>query len=185
MLADYGLSGVLLCYGPLALVIVGFIGFAIVTDRNARSGYLRRLDPRDDEERGEVEPVVVTKEMYAVTPGGMMVGFQPDPAPAPAAPAAPVAEPVPVAAAPTEPDDLKKLEGIGPKVESVLKAAGISTFAQVAGMSASELRRILDDAGVTRVVNPESWPEQAGLAARGDWEALQALQDDLTAGRAG
>ncbi|NJN99739.1 MAG: hypothetical protein HC875_39380, partial [Anaerolineales bacterium] len=44
------LSGIVLCYGPLAAVIFGFIGFALITDKIANRTYLRRLDPRPEAE---------------------------------------------------------------------------------------------------------------------------------------
>ena len=90
------------------------------------------------------------------------------------------AEPVSIAA--TTPDDLKKIEGIGPKIEGLLQAAGIVTFAQLAEADPSRLLEILHAAGL-RVNDPSTWPEQARLAASGDWEALQKLQESLRGGR--
>jgi predicted flap endonuclease-1-like 5' DNA nuclease len=89
------------------------------------------------------------------------------------------------AAAPSElePDNLKRIEGIGPKLSSVLQEAGITTFVGLANITADELRQILDDAGIGRISNPATWPEQAKLAAQGDWAGLEALQDELKGGR--
>ena len=81
------------------------------------------------------------------------------------------------------PDDLKIIEGIGPKISSLLNAAGITTFAQLAGADVGRLRRILADANLTRLADPGTWPEQAALAARGDWDALKALTENLKGGR--
>jgi hypothetical protein len=33
------------------------------------------------------------------------------------------------------------------------------------------------------MMNPEGWIEQARLAAQGDWEELQKLQEELVGGR--
>ncbi len=97
---------------------------------------------------------------------------------------APVAAPV---AAPTEtgkPDDLRKIEGIGPKMKSVLNAGGIKTFAQLAAQSPDAVRAILKADGVNiNANNPETWPEQAALAAAGDWDGLEKLQNQLVGGR--
>jgi len=82
-----------------------------------------------------------------------------------------------------KPDDLKIIEGIGPKISDVLQKAGITTFAQLARAEVSHLEQILNDAGVTGLANPATWPEQATLAAAGDMEALQKLQDSLKGGR--
>ena len=98
---------------------------------------------------------------------------------------APVAEEVveeTVADAPSEPDVLKKLEGIGPKVEQILNEAGITTYAELAKSDAEKLREILAEAKL-QMMNPDSWAEQAGLAAKGDWDALEKLQDELKGGR--
>jgi predicted flap endonuclease-1-like 5' DNA nuclease len=89
-----------------------------------------------------------------------------------------LAEPVPVA-----PDDLKLVEGIGPKISGILEAAGITTFAQLAATDVSRLKQILTDADFTAPANPGTWPEQAGLAAAGKWAELEALQDELKGGR--
>jgi predicted flap endonuclease-1-like 5' DNA nuclease len=80
------------------------------------------------------------------------------------------------------PDDLKIIEGIGPKISSVFQAAGITTLAQLAQTDVGELKRILTEAGI-RLGDPTTWPEQAGLAAEGKWDALASLQDSLKGGR--
>ena len=80
------------------------------------------------------------------------------------------------------PDDLKIIEGIGPKISSVFQAAGIATLAQLAATEVDELKRILREANI-RLGDPETWPEQAGLAAEGKWDELAALQDSLKGGR--
>lgn len=95
-----------------------------------------------------------------------------------AAPATP-AEP----AVPPKPDDLKRIEGIGPKISALLQEAGISTFAQLAAAEASRLEEILAQAGLSALAKPATWPEQASLAAAGDWEALEALHNELKGGR--
>jgi predicted flap endonuclease-1-like 5' DNA nuclease len=80
-------------------------------------------------------------------------------------------------------DNLRRIEGIGPKTEAVLRAAGIKNFSQLAETSVEELERILGAAGMPPIVSPVTWPEQARLAAAGEWEKLTALQNTLKAGR--
>jgi NADH-quinone oxidoreductase subunit I len=89
------------------------------------------------------------------------------------------------AAPPSEPDDLKRIEGIGPKIAGVLQAAGVKTFAQLADSSADHLRQILQgaDPNLLNLADPTSWPKQARLAATGKWEALERLQERLKGGR--
>ena len=86
-------------------------------------------------------------------------------------------------AAPMVADDLTRIEGIGPKISSLLQGAGISSFQQLAGTGVDRLEQILADADLTGIANPSTWPEQAGLAAKGDWGRLEALQDELKGGR--
>ena len=82
------------------------------------------------------------------------------------------------------PDDLKIIEGIGPKVEQILKEAGIANWAELAAQDTSSLQGLLDQAGPAfRLMDPSTWPEQALLAAEGRWDALRALQDALKGGR--
>lgn len=89
------------------------------------------------------------------------------------------------AAVPGRPDDLKLIEGIGPKIASTLNAAGILTFAQLAISPVELIREILGkaDPRLLKLADPTTWAEQAGLAAKGDFEALQKLQDALKGGR--
>ena len=81
-----------------------------------------------------------------------------------------------------EADDLTKIEGIGPKVSKALIAAGISTFEALANASVEDIQKILSDAGL-RMMDASTWPQQASLAADGDWDALKKLQDKLSGGR--
>jgi len=90
------------------------------------------------------------------------------------------AEPAPVAA--SKPDDLTIIEGIGPKVSKLLAGIGITTFAQLAEADLGKLRETLDGAGY-RYMEPDGWVEQATLAAKGDIDGLQKLQEMLKGGR--
>lgn len=91
-------------------------------------------------------------------------------------------DPVILPVEPSAPDDLKMIEGIGPKIAGLLNEAGISTFAQLAAADVADLNALLEKASL-RIANPATWPEQAALAARGDLDGLQALQDSLKGGR--
>jgi large subunit ribosomal protein L21 len=81
-----------------------------------------------------------------------------------------------------EADDLTKIEGIGPKVSKTLIAAGIATFEDLANAKVEDIQKILTDAGL-RMMDATTWPQQAKLAADGDWDALKKLQDNLSGGR--
>jgi large subunit ribosomal protein L21 len=81
-----------------------------------------------------------------------------------------------------EADDLARIEGIGPKVAQVLSAAGISTFEALANADVEDIQQILKDGGL-KMMDASTWPAQAKLAAAGDWEGLQKMQDELSGGR--
>jgi predicted flap endonuclease-1-like 5' DNA nuclease len=79
-------------------------------------------------------------------------------------------------------DDLRLIEGIGPKISSVLQSAGIRTFQQLADTEPSRVEEILQESGL-RLADPSTWPEQARLLADGDLDGLRRLQGNLKAGR--
>lgn len=88
------LSGIAICYGPLALTILGFIFFAWLTDTDARRKYLRRP-------RSGVTFVAKGGDVNAETPSGAAVTIKPTDAAAPAAPAPAKPTPPPAPAAPS------------------------------------------------------------------------------------
>ena len=81
-------------------------------------------------------------------------------------------------------DDLEKIEGIGPKIREVFTKAGIVSFAQLAETPVERLKEVLRAAGSRFVSHdPTTWPEQARLAAAGEWDAFKKLTDELIAGK--
>jgi large subunit ribosomal protein L4 len=112
--------------------------------------------------------------------------------------AAPVEAPKPVAkveaqkaeakveapkAAASTPDDLKKIEGIGPKINDALIAAGIDTFVKLEKASEESLKAAFEAANLRFAPSLGTWAEQAGFLVRGDEAGFKALTDSLTAGR--
>ena len=80
-------------------------------------------------------------------------------------------------------DDLKVVEGIGPKIEQLFHAGGIKTWYQLSLASIEKCQAILDTGGKRyEIHNPSTWPKQAGLAFEGKWEELNTLQDRLDGG---
>ncbi|ATA72500.1 MULTISPECIES: 50S ribosomal protein L21 [Capnocytophaga] len=80
-------------------------------------------------------------------------------------------------------DDLKKIEGIGPKASEALVAAGVDTFAKLAKKSVDEIKAILTEASSTLShLDPQTWAAQAQLAADGKWDELKKWQDELNGG---
>lgn len=103
--------------------------------------------------------------------------------PVAAKPAAKKAAPAKKTAAPAQPDDLKKIEGIGPKISDLLNAAGIFTFAELSTANKKKLEDVLTAAGSRfRLAKPDTWQQQAKLAAAGKTEELKKLQDELKGG---
>ena len=81
-------------------------------------------------------------------------------------------------------DDLKIIEGIGPKIEEILHEAGINSFAALAAKDAEEIREILLAQGSRfKMFDPTTWPEQSQLAADGKMDELEALKKELNAGK--
>jgi len=81
-------------------------------------------------------------------------------------------------------DDLKAVEGIGPKIEQLLHAAGIKTWKALSETPVTKIQEVLTAAGPRfALADPGTWPQQAGLAADGNWDALLKLQDALNAGK--
>lgn len=82
-------------------------------------------------------------------------------------------------------DDLKVIEGIGPKIEVLLNNSKIYTWKKLSKTGIGELKRILKAAGSKyQIHDPSTWPEQAALAATWNWTELEALQEELKGGRA-
>ena len=81
-------------------------------------------------------------------------------------------------------DDLKLIEGIGPKIEGLLNDAGINTWQELADAPGEKIQAILDEAGPRyRMHDPATWSKQAKLAADAKWEELETLQDSLKGGK--
>ncbi len=83
-----------------------------------------------------------------------------------------------------EGDDLKIVEGIGPKIADIFNNEGIITFNDLANTSVEKLKEILTAAGPAYASKtPDTWPQQAQLAAEGKWDELKKWQDELMGGR--
>jgi hypothetical protein len=84
----------------------------------------------------------------------------------------------------TKKDDLKIVEGIGPKIEELFNNAGIFTFAQLASTSVEKMKSILDEAGPRfQIHDPTTWADQSALARDDKWDELKKWQDELYKGK--
>lgn len=78
---------------------------------------------------------------------------------APAAKAEPKAEPAPAAEA--KADDISLLSGVGPKIAEALTSEGITTFKQIAEMSAEDIAALDEKLTLGGRFEREEWAEQA------------------------
>ena len=84
-----------------------------------------------------------------------------------------------------EGDDLKLIEGVGPKIADLLINAGVITFADLAATPAEKVKEILEAAGSKYTMHdPTTWAAQAELARDGKFDELKELQDKLNGGKA-
>lgn len=88
-------------------------------------------------------------------------------APKPAA-SKPAAAPKRAAPATGKADNLRRLIGIGPVNDKLLKGLGVTTYAQIAGWTAADVKRIEDTLNFDGRIAREKWIEQAKLLAAGD-----------------
>jgi predicted flap endonuclease-1-like 5' DNA nuclease len=81
-------------------------------------------------------------------------------------------------------DDLKIVEGIGPKIEELFKTSGILTWKALGETSVDRLREILSKAGERyQIHDPNTWPRQSKMAYEGKWQELKDWQNTLEGGR--
>jgi len=83
-----------------------------------------------------------------------------------------------------QPDNLKRIEGVGPKIAEVLRSSGVTTFEKLASMNPDQIKALLTAAGDRfSFQDPTTWPAQADLAAKGKWDELKKWQEDLKGGK--
>jgi predicted flap endonuclease-1-like 5' DNA nuclease len=83
-----------------------------------------------------------------------------------------------------KPNDFKVIEGVGPKIENLLKGEGIITWKKLSKIKLEDIQVVLDNAGSSyKLANPSTWPKQAKMASNGDWTSLRNYQDKLKGGK--
>jgi predicted flap endonuclease-1-like 5' DNA nuclease len=81
-------------------------------------------------------------------------------------------------------NDLKIVEGIGPKIEELFKTSGILTWKSLSETSVNRLKEILNKAGERyKIHDPSTWPKQSELAYEGKWQELKDWQEILDGGK--
>lgn len=81
-------------------------------------------------------------------------------------------------------DDLKMVEGIGPKIAEHLGKHGMKTWSDVATAKPEQLKQLLSEAGDRfQLHDPSSWPKQCRLMVEDRWEELRKYQRKLSSAR--
>ena len=81
-------------------------------------------------------------------------------------------------------DDLKIIEGIGPKIESMFKENGIKTWKALSEASVADCQKVLDTGGKRyKIHDPASWPMQARMCYEGKWSDLAKWQEEHKHGK--
>jgi large subunit ribosomal protein L21 len=154
----------------------------IVFHKKRRKGYRKKNGHRQSLTEIVIESIVAkgAKKTKAAEP--KKAAPKKETAPKAAAPKKEAAPKKAAAPKTTKADDLKKVEGIGPKIAETLAAAGISTFAELAKTKSEKIAEIIADVRGNHVT--DTWPAQAKMAAEGKWDELKKWQDELDGGKA-
>jgi len=81
-------------------------------------------------------------------------------------------------------DDLKIVEGIGPKIEGLFHNFDIKTWKALSEASVAKCQEVLKSGGERyRIHDPASWPMQAKMAYEGKWKDLVKWQDEHKGGK--
>lgn len=153
----------------LMLAVAAILGYIIgyLTSKGKMEKLQTELDALDI----DLEECQQRKKVLAVTSS-------------PSAKAVTYIAPAPTPVVAVIPDDLKRIEGIGPKIEQLLHKEGILTYAQLAETPSERIKEILSEAGSRfHMHNPSTWPRQSSYARDGQWEELKAWQEELNKGR--
>ena len=131
----------------------------IIFKKKRRQNYRRKKGHRQ-----EVTMVRITD----ILTGGAKAAKKAAAKPKKAEASAPAAAPAAAKAAASGADDLKKLTGLGPAMEKKLNVAGVSTYAQIASLSADDITRVEDETGLKGRFERDNWIEQAKTLAAGE-----------------
>ena len=100
-----------------------------------------------------------------------------------AAPKAKAAKPAPVSSIP---ENLELIKGLGPKVNTLLKGLGVTSFAQVASWTAADVSEIDAKLGAfAGRITRDNWIDQAQLLAAGDVAGFEQKYGALGTGAKG
>lgn len=162
----------LMSYLPLILLgLVALVLGAWVLARMSRRAKVVQDDSTPPLARDVLDEGAAPAQRNQALIDAVPAAVKPEPVtPAPAATPAAASQPSPAGA-----DDLTRIKGLGPKLVTLLGGLGITTYAQIAGWSDSDVERI--DAQLGRFagrITRDQWVEQAKLLLAGDENAYAA-----------
>jgi predicted flap endonuclease-1-like 5' DNA nuclease len=143
----------------VAALLVWWLFAASRRTRIERSGEAagEDLPARRNQALIDAAPAGTQADLPPATPQGLAGAGE-----AVAAAAAPVHETVPG-------DDLKRIKGVGPKLEKLLNALGVTSYSQIAAWDDDEIDRIDAQLGAfAGRIRRDDWPTQARLLDAGD-----------------
>ncbi len=160
----------------LAVVVAVCLGFILIKAFCAKD----EAAAGDASSRAQAAPMAAPASKPAAPKAEPQAAPEPKAEAVPEASAAPApaAAETPAAAASTGPDDLKKLKGVGPKIEEKLRAAGVTSFAQIAAWTADDIAKMDELLAFKGRIDRDGWVEQAKtLAAGGATEFAKRVED--------
>ncbi|MEL6916377.1 MAG: hypothetical protein AAFO99_01475 [Bacteroidota bacterium] len=81
-------------------------------------------------------------------------------------------------------DDLKLVEGIGPKIEGLFHNHDIKTWKALSEATVAKCQEVLTSGGDRyKMHDPASWPMQAKMCYEGKWKELSKWQDEHKHGK--
>jgi NADH-quinone oxidoreductase subunit E len=123
------------------------------------------IKPEVDVKPENIRPLSVTKAQVETAPSKVKLSVASAAEPAAKAKAAAAAKPATRA---RKAGDLKRIAGIGPKLEQVLNAKGIRTLAEIAGWTDADIARVDAELGFDGRIARDGWVAEArALTAKG------------------
>jgi len=81
-------------------------------------------------------------------------------------------------------DDLKIVEGIGPKIEGLFHNYNIKTWRALSDTTVAKCQEVLDSGGEKyKIHDPASWPMQAKMCYENKWKDLHQWQEEHLHGK--
>jgi predicted flap endonuclease-1-like 5' DNA nuclease len=81
-------------------------------------------------------------------------------------------------------NDLKIVEGIGPKIQQLFNSFEIKTWKDLSETTVAKCQEVLDSGGARyKIHDPASWPMQAKMCYEGKWKELHKWQEEHKRGK--